>query len=706
MRRLSLINIVILTVLLFALTACQPEQEMAVIDTLVPDSGQTAVLSEPVSTVTSAEAPDVQPTPAFTPSAVVKTVPLAAASPTVDLRLAPEDWRNWPVIPTQISQRAIEIYQKGLALGTDPQAFSIAGDCQAIKDVFFGEFDDQRKYYFEPAKLYLQDTIDNFKGSYNRDGTATRGGFTVASILSPLHADPDYCQPGETPLGCEFRLHNPSILIITLEVWRDPATVERYEQYMRQVLDESIAHGVLPILVTKADKAESREHVINPALAQLAYEYDIPLVNFWRAAQSLENQGLDPSRDFFHLSPEGWKVKSYTALEGLDTVWRAVNTTRQPEVPPQPVVTATLEPTTVDTVPSLAASFTCESECLLFGVVEKSGKDIKAQGVFRYEVDTRQMVEVLGEDFALEAVSPARDAVLVSKGSRLYLFNSTSDQGVLISADYFTESPDGAVFLNDSQQLAYIEGDNYANKLLTTGTGSPLELDTGTATPYQVYGMPADGLLYWCDAVCDPSRGCEPGSVWRSDPGKGSSEAVTGVMNPQFSPDGQSIAFMDPEYNKEFENEFNNLLMVEKLQEGLISRRAFYFPPANGFKVRHRLESYAWTPANNKLAVILDERSNYYERGGQLKLFIIHLDNGMMLDYERIYGMQPLQAWSTDSEKLVYSLMEHTEETGFSIKLVVLEPSTRTMTEHIGFDWTSSEFIYINRIYWMTPGAQ
>ena len=680
---------------------------MSVIDTQVPDAAQPAAPSQPVLTAPSAEAPEVLQTPVFTPSTVVETVPLAAASPTADLRQAPEDWRNWPVIPEYISQQAVEIYQNGLALGTDPQAFSIAGDCQAIKDVFFGEFDDKRKYYLEPGKIQLQETIDNFQGSFNRDGTATRGGFTVASILSPLHADPDYCQPGETPLGCEFRLHNPSILIITLEVWRDPATVERYEQYMRQVLDESIEHGVLPILVTKADKAESREHVINPALAQLAYEYDIPLVNFWRAAQSLENQGLDPSRDFFHLSPEGWKVKSYTALEGLDTVWRAVSTTQQPEVPQQPVVTATLEPTKVDPLPSLAASFTCEGECLLFGVVERSGKVLQPQGVFRYEVDTHQKVEVLGEGFALQAVSPGRDAVLVSKGSRLYLFNSTSDQSVLISADYFTESPAGAVFLGDSRQVAYTEGDNYVNKLLlTTDTGSPLELNTGTVMPYQVYGMPADGLLYWGDAVCDPSRGCEPGGVWRSDPGKGLSETVTGVMNPKFSPDGQSIAFMDPEYNQEFENEFNNLLLVEKLQEGLLSRRAFYFPPANGFKVRHRLESYAWTPANNKLAVILDERSNYYERGGQLKLFIIHLDNGMMLDYERIYGMQPLQAWSTDSEKLVYSLMEHTEENGFSIKLVVLEPSTRTMTEHVGFEWASSEFIYINRIYWMTPGEK
>ena len=669
------------------------------------EAPQSPVPSVTESVMPSNETAADRTVPGTPPSTPIVTVPQAAASPTADLRLAPEDWRNWPVIPEHISQRAIEIYQQGLAMGTDPQAFSIAGDCQAIKDVFFGEFDDPRKYYLAPGKTHLQETIDIFQGSFNRDGTATRGGFTVASILSPLHADPDYCQPGETPLGCEFRLHKPSILIIALEVWRDPATVERYEQYMRKVLDESISHGVLPILVTKADKAESREHVINPALAQLAYEYDLPLVNFWRAAQSLENKGLDPSRDFFHLSPEGWKVKSYTALEGLDTVWRAVSKGQQPDVPLEVVAAATPAPKPTEQMPSLIASFGCEGECVLFGVVERTGKTLQPRGIFRYEVTTRQKVEVLGEGFALEAVSSARDAILASKGSRLYMFNTVNEQGELISTDYFAESPAGAVFLNNSQQVAYIEGINYTNRLvyLTGASGSPIEVSMGDVTPYQVYGMPVDGLLYWGEAACDLSRGCKQGSVWRSDLGKGASEVVTGVMNPQFSPDGLSIAFMNPDYNSEFENEFNNLLLSEKLQEGLISRRAFYFPPANGFKVRHRLEGYAWNEGSNRLAVILDERSNYYERSGGLKLFIIHLDNGMMLDYDRIYGLQSLQAWSIDSEKLVYSLMQHSDETGFSIKLVVLEPSTRTMTEHTGFEWISNEFVYINRIYWMTP---
>ena len=45
----------------------------------------------------------------------------------------------------------------------------------------------------------MQATIDQFSGSFNRDGMAVKGGFNAASVLSPMWADPS-CQAGETPL--------------------------------------------------------------------------------------------------------------------------------------------------------------------------------------------------------------------------------------------------------------------------------------------------------------------------------------------------------------------------------------------------------------------------------------------------------------------------------------------------------------------------
>ncbi len=58
---------------------------------------------------------------------------------------------------------------------------------------------------------------------------------------------------------------------------------------------------------------------------KLAFEFDIPLYNWWRAAQSLPHRGIDPERnDNFHISVEVWDTRSYYALETLDTLWKGL----------------------------------------------------------------------------------------------------------------------------------------------------------------------------------------------------------------------------------------------------------------------------------------------------------------------------------------------------------------------------------------------
>ena len=37
--------------------------------------------------------------------------------------LAPDAWQSFPIVP-EVSERAIEIYARGLALGNNPGAFS------------------------------------------------------------------------------------------------------------------------------------------------------------------------------------------------------------------------------------------------------------------------------------------------------------------------------------------------------------------------------------------------------------------------------------------------------------------------------------------------------------------------------------------------------------------------------------------------------
>ena len=186
-----------------------------------------------------------------------------------------------------------------------------------------GIYDTGRFFLLDSQKDWQQ-TVDQFKGFFNRDSLAFGQGLNVAAALSPLHADPSICQSGENPIQCELRVINPAYAFIRFERWYPDITPpETYEKYLRQIIDLVIEHGTVPILMTKADNVEGGQQ-INEIIANLAYEYDIPLYNWWKAAQALPNRGLDPERDdLFHIDPAyAWTEQSAYGLGTLDSIWK------------------------------------------------------------------------------------------------------------------------------------------------------------------------------------------------------------------------------------------------------------------------------------------------------------------------------------------------------------------------------------------------
>lgn len=300
------------------------------VPTLLPTAEKTR--TEPAARQPAAPAPtDTKP--------VESTQDIAA--PTPDLtRLAPEDWQSWPVIP-QISARALEIYTAGIAKGNNPKAFSRVGDCQNVTDFFLGPFDHPKHYDLGPYPD-LQTVITYYAGSFERVSAAVKGGFNVASVLNPINSDPKRCENNETPIACEFRLNKPSVAIISMETWWSHKPTENYEKYLRQIVDFTIAQGVVPILATKADNLEG-DNSINLRIARVASDYDIPLWNFWQAVQPLPTHGLwsdgfhltnAPDHQFFFSDPlgnqTGIAVRNLTALQALDAFWKAVQSQAKP----------------------------------------------------------------------------------------------------------------------------------------------------------------------------------------------------------------------------------------------------------------------------------------------------------------------------------------------------------------------------------------
>jgi len=281
-------------------------------------------MPQPVVTMRIAsETPTVRPTATASPA--------PTRTPTVTPTLAPDFWMDLPVVPT-VSERAREIYQRGQQLGQREDAFAKVGDCEATTTWFLGMFDGPEGGYDLAEYAALQETIDAFSGSWERNSLAVKAGYTATSVMTALWADPEKCESGETPMACEYRLQRPAFALIMLGS-NNAARPERFEPQLRALLDETIAQGIVPVLSTKADNLEG-DHSINAAIARLALEYDIPLWNFWAAVQPLPRHGLDTDGAHLTLGPPdfddpyamktAWTVRNLTALQVMDAVRRGV----------------------------------------------------------------------------------------------------------------------------------------------------------------------------------------------------------------------------------------------------------------------------------------------------------------------------------------------------------------------------------------------
>jgi hypothetical protein len=234
-------------------------------------------------------------------------------------RLKPDDWREWPVVPA-ISENALEIYLQGLEAGTNPQLFSIVGDCQNIPGGSLFRKANWDDFSLPPELEYLQPTLENFRSIWSREPVTVGGGFIPASMFSTYWTDTDRCNPIETPLECEFRMNNSSILLISIGSDQKPGTGDDYDLYMRKIVEYSIENNVLPIIATDAYATEE-SFPLNLIMAQIAYDYDIPLWNFWAAVQDLSNHGL--KKDNFHISAEAFGIKRINGIQVLHAVLSA-----------------------------------------------------------------------------------------------------------------------------------------------------------------------------------------------------------------------------------------------------------------------------------------------------------------------------------------------------------------------------------------------
>lgn len=232
-------------------------------------------------------------------------------------------------LPPETVQRSREILAHGRTLRRDPHRFSKIGDSIVDTEQFFVPF-DARNYQLGEYQ-YLQEAVRHYSGAFGRFGFALRDGLNSTSVMDPMWANKENCLPNENSLACEIRLNNPSLLLIHFGTNDWTGTFGRN---MRQIIEYALAEGIVPVLITKANRVDGSNER-NDILRQLAAEYHIPVWDFDVVAETLPARGLDQDEAHLTISTEfdyslpgpiysGYKAFNLTGLIFLDTFLREV----------------------------------------------------------------------------------------------------------------------------------------------------------------------------------------------------------------------------------------------------------------------------------------------------------------------------------------------------------------------------------------------
>ena len=307
----SLILVVIIVVFAgFSVTSTKTENQLAkTASSVIP----TVILSTDTSTpIVILSLP---------PTSTLFFTPTNSLTPIPDTRLKPYYWREWPVSP-ELSLKAQEILHNAVSNpNLDLHTFSKVGDCQMTSGTFLGGFANGN--YSVPDGF--DETVRWFSDSMTSESVTAANGLGINSVLNPmfgLAAGNTQCQMNETPLDCELRIRHPAVVLIAMGTNWMPNGELSFEKYLRVVVERILETGALPILATKADNIEG-DWKLNQAIAQVAYDYDLPLVNVWRSVQDLPNHGLESPKNIY-LSGDGWMRSNYAWLDMLEKVRKVI----------------------------------------------------------------------------------------------------------------------------------------------------------------------------------------------------------------------------------------------------------------------------------------------------------------------------------------------------------------------------------------------
>jgi hypothetical protein len=304
----------------------------------LPTIAQIATVP-PTETAVPTNTPSPTPTiiPTNTPTTTPTSTPTEIPAPTATA-IPPGELVNglhideFVILPPDVQAHILEIYARGQEENRRPNAFSKLGDSGASSPDFLVRFDQRT---FDLAQYaYLQETIDYYDKSFQHFGAALKNGLHATAVFAPDLMNLEICDPefDTDILDCEFRLHNPSILLIALGT-NDQS--DQFESRMEKIVTYTIERGIIPVLITKADRFEGEDNRNNISIRRIAEKYQLPLVDFDILAETLPNRGMREEDvhltwygPFEYTSPEpferGYPMLNLATIMMLDKIHHTI----------------------------------------------------------------------------------------------------------------------------------------------------------------------------------------------------------------------------------------------------------------------------------------------------------------------------------------------------------------------------------------------
>lgn len=249
-----------------------------------------------------------------------------------------------PIFHNMTSSTVRAIFRRGQQLGNQRNVFMKVGDSVTATQPFMSGF-GSGNYSLGPYGD-LQGTIDFFlaspregiENSFVYMGVAAVNGFVSGAVLDGTWS-PEFC--GRlVPLACSYDILRPSVAIV-LFGGQDARLFDAafFQSNLRRITKTLIDLGVIPVLNTfpmHHSFSPDKTILFNTVVINVANEYDVPLINLYRALQDLPEGGAKPEDPvhltqgdtFYSFNGEervyGVTLRNLLTLQALDILRREV----------------------------------------------------------------------------------------------------------------------------------------------------------------------------------------------------------------------------------------------------------------------------------------------------------------------------------------------------------------------------------------------